>query len=126
MTPTRLGPNAVRRRMALSRQMLNRRLPVVPDDDIRKPLVLREADRRPLTDGEQVQALSHDVAQLRARALDYVEEQIRHAKQAVAIKRQDLQNAWTTLQELEIERRQILGEQAARRGDETERFDVVD
>jgi hypothetical protein len=107
----RLGPNAVRRRMAMSRQMLNRRLPVVPDDDIRKPLVLREADRRPLTDGEQVQVLAHDVAQLRARALAYVEDQIRHAQQAVAVKRQDLQAAWTLLQELETERRQILGQQ---------------
>lgn len=67
-------------------------------------------------DREQLETLKHDVAKLqqplRERALSYIDEQIRHAQQAVAVKRQDLQASWARLQELEDERRQILGEQA--------------
>lgn len=74
----------LRRRMALSRAMLNRPHLVAPDDPV-----------------------------LRARGLAYLEDQIRVAQEDVVAKRQALQTAWTHYCALETEKRQILDDAAA-------------
>jgi hypothetical protein len=101
------------RRMAMSRQMLQRR-PGYP------PLV------RPLPSPPPAPE----------RPLNYLDESIRKAQQDVAQKRLDLQASWTRLQALESEKKQILveptahpnkeGSMTTRSTDEAQRFDVVD
>jgi hypothetical protein len=102
----------VKRRMAMSRRLLDRPLAVVPPTPPRGPLT------RPLTPAEQAELLRHDVRHLTGerslleRALEDIDRRIRRAQQDVTVKRQDLQESWQTLTALETERRQILDAQA--------------
>jgi len=111
----------VKRRMAMSRRLLDRPLAVVPPAE-KGPLT------RPLTPAEEIELLRHDVRHLTGerslleRALEDIDRRIRRAQQDVTVKRQDLQKAWSGLVALETERRQILAEQAtADRQKETRR-----
>ena len=107
----------LRRRMAMSRQMLRR--PLVRPDAV-------ASLERPLSDDELAEVLDHDVAHWRQeaslldRAIRYIDARIRAAQQDLMVKRQELQAAWMRMEALESERRQILADQeAADRKNET-------
>ncbi len=104
---SRATSTRLQRRMAMSRRMLQRQLPVRPD----AAAVLG----RPLTDDEQTDVLLHDVHQalhgdaaLRTRALHDLNQRISQAQQELVVKRLELQAAWQRLDLLETEKRHIL------------------